>query len=99
MTGGALPFLTCHLNSSFAEYLFSTIGSTSGVGTTRWLKFTIERLPAPRITPAQERESAVLLSALKTGTVTEADINHRIHTICDLVPAEIIFVENYSAGL
>ena len=51
---GNLLFLLGYLNSRMATYLFSQIGSTSGVGTTRWQAFTMERLLVPFTTPEQQ---------------------------------------------
>src|SRR5690606_39135617 len=44
MTGKSLLYLLGFLNSKVSEYFFSKIGSTTGVGTVRWKKFTIEQL-------------------------------------------------------
>ncbi len=49
MTGTSLPYLIAFLNSSVSQYYFSrNVATSSGVGTTRWLKFTIETLPIPK---------------------------------------------------
>ena len=48
MTGEHLGYLLAFLNSPISKYYFSSnLGTTSGVGTTRWLKYTIETLPVP----------------------------------------------------
>ena len=49
-----LLFLLGYLNSRMATYLFSQIGSTSGVGTTRWQAFTMERLLIPLASSEQQ---------------------------------------------
>ena len=46
MTGEHLDYLLCFLNSALSEYLFSKIGTTTGVGTVRWKKFKIETQPS-----------------------------------------------------
>ena len=61
MTGDEnLLFLLGYLNSKIATYLFSQIGSTSGVGTTRWQAFTMERLLIPRVTSELQSKVARL---------------------------------------
>ena len=48
MIGKALPYLLCMLNSPLAEWFFSKVGTTTGVGTVRWKKYTILELLIPR---------------------------------------------------
>ena len=55
-----LLYLLGYLNSKMATYLFSQIGSTSGVGTTRWQAFTMERLIVPRTTSEKQSQIAGL---------------------------------------
>ena len=99
LTGKNLPYLVCYLNSSLSEYLFSKIGTTTGVGTVRWKKFKIEQMLVPCISAKSERDFIRLLSGLDTGKVDEAEINHRIFEIVGLSGKEIAFVENYSQSI
>ena len=55
-TGKRLEYLLCYLNSSICEYMFSKRCTTSGMGTMRWLKYTVERIPIPQLSEAQEKE-------------------------------------------
>ena len=95
-------FLLGYLNSKIAMYLFSQIGSTSGVGTTRWQAFTMERLLVPsailaqqapiialvdRILAAKKADSAADTSAL------EEEIDTLVYGFYDLTEAEIAVVE------
>ena len=59
-----LLYLLGYLNSRIATYLFSQIGSTSGVGTTRWQAFTMERLFVPRATPKKQSQIAELVDQI-----------------------------------
>lgn len=99
MTGVNLPYLICYLNSSLSEYLFSKIGTTTGVGTVRWKKFKIEELFVPRFADIEEREWEDLLRRLSKKEITEADINRYIYGLCGLSSPEIEFVETYSASI
>lgn len=93
MTGRALEYLVCFLNSRLSEYLFSKIATTTGVGTLQWSKFTIEQLYVPTITKTQEKEFALLLSEFKDNKITEKDINMCIYKICNFSTEEIDFIE------
>ena len=44
MKGTDIEYLLCALNSSISEWMFSKVGTTTGVGTVRWKKYTIEQL-------------------------------------------------------
>ena len=44
MKGECIEYLLSALNSSVSEWLFSKVGTTTGVGTIRWKKYTIEQL-------------------------------------------------------
>lgn len=55
-TGERLEYLLCYLNSSICEYIFSKRCTTSGTGTMRWLKYTVERIPIPQLQETQENE-------------------------------------------
>ena len=59
-----LLYLLGYLNSKIATYLFSQIGSTSGVGTTRWQAFTMEQLFVPRATPEKQSQIAGLVDRI-----------------------------------
>ena len=59
-----LLYLLGYLNSKIATYLFSQIGSTSGVGTTRWQAFTMEQLFVPRATPEKQSQIAGLVNRI-----------------------------------
>jgi len=99
MVGKKLAFLTCYLNSFLAEYLFSNIATTTGVGTLQWSKFTIEQLFVPRIDDNKEQIWKDLLSRLGKKEISEADINRQIYTLCGLSSEEIAFIESYSASI
>jgi hypothetical protein len=47
LSGRNLKFILCILNSKAANFYFNLISTTSGMGTNRWLKYKIEKLPIP----------------------------------------------------
>ena len=56
MTGDHLLHLLSHLNSKLITWYFRhCIGTTSGVGTNRWLKYTIEQIPISQPNSKLER--------------------------------------------
>jgi len=44
MVGDKLKYILAILNSKLGEWVFNQIGTTTGVGTNRWKKYTLERL-------------------------------------------------------
>lgn len=58
MTGKNLLHLLGLLNSRLVTWYFHhCIGTTSGVGTNRWLKYTIEQIPMPPVDSRLEKLS------------------------------------------
>lgn len=101
MTGSSLEYLTCFLNSKLSAYLFSKIGTTTGVGTIRWKKYTIEQLYVPQIDKLRELE---YINALKQILHDKSDkdkiqahIDHLIFEDANLSLEEINFIEHESA--
>ena len=97
-----LLYLLGYLNSKIATYLFSQIGSTSGVGTTRWQAFTMERLFVPRATKEKQSRMAGLaerLLATKSAdtevdtSVFESQIDAQVYRLYGLTSEEIAVVE------
>lgn len=101
MTGKSLIFLLGFLNSKLSEYLFSKIGTTTGVGTVRWKKFTIEQLPVPVVAMSdlQTIESLIIniVNAINNNsdvTETEKKLNAKIYQTLDFSEEEINFIES-----
>ena len=92
MTGENLPYLLPFLNSHISEYYFSTLGTTTGVGTIRWKKYKLEQLPIPR----PERLHSDLLQILVSSSQQSEDaIDSIIYKIYSLSEEEIQFVEEF----
>ncbi len=94
LTGDKLEYLVCFLNSPLSEYLFSKIGTTTGVGTAQWSKFTIEQLHVPFVTKDQEDEFLKLLEKRIDNPLIYGVINQRIYEVCGLSVEEIEFIES-----
>ena len=68
MTGDISPFMLCYLNSKLAEYLFSKIATRTGMGTTRWKKYKVEKLLVPKISKDIESKVEELYRQYKQST-------------------------------
>ena len=55
MTGESIKYLCAVLNSTLATWFIQNTALTSGMGVTRWKRFTVERIPVPKITAAEQR--------------------------------------------
>ncbi|MGK6352234.1 TaqI-like C-terminal specificity domain-containing protein [Parapedobacter sp. DT-150] len=93
LTGPKLEYLVSFLNSRLAEYLFSKIATTTGVGTLQWSKFTIEQLPVPVIEEGPEQEFIQLLPQLIEGSIDKTKIDTLVYEVCGLTVEEIKFIE------
>ncbi|MDR6157137.1 hypothetical protein QF023_000653 [Chryseobacterium sp. SLBN-27] len=101
MVGDSLLYLIGYLNSKLSQYIFSKIGTTTGVGTVRWKKFTVEQLPVPKLPPNRESkyveisEKIILLkSQHKSSQALEGIIDSMIYEDFNFTNQEIEFIEN-----
>ena len=85
-----------------ATYLFSQLGSTSGVGTTRWQACTMERLLVPQATNVQQATISELVNrilsekkedSMATTSKEESEIDRLVYQLYDLTCEEISTVE------
>ena len=85
MVGNHLPYLFCVLNSPLSEWFFSKVGTTTGVGTVRWKKFTIQQLLLPNITDRQQilfdNYVEQYMKGVKTKTDFTKDVNAEIYIL------------------
>ena len=98
LSGKELPYLLAFLNCSVSEYLFSIIGTTTGVGTVRWKKYKILELPVPKSIP-DDLYSQLLEVCNQTiqsgyGDSLEYNINSIIYQVYGLTTEEIEFIES-----
>ena len=103
MSGDNLFYLLAFLNCSISEYLFSTIGTTTGVGTVRWKKYKILELPIPEYDASELQID--LINTCKNAVeireetpVYEKRINSIIYQIYGLTEEEIEYVEMFIHG-
>ena len=86
LSGEHLPYLLAFLNCNVSEYLFSLIGTTTGVGTVRWKKYKILELPVPMQLPKNQYDAIVSLcnKIINTQDVT-MESTHDINKLNELI--------------
>ena len=102
LTGESIKYLCAVLNAKLIRWFLEKVAPTSGMGTLRWKKVYVERLPIPRITgPRQQHFSQLVDRALMpkadgqdTGTSEiEAEIDAGVYQLYGLTASEIAAVE------
>ena len=103
MAGKDLPYLFCILNSPLSEWLFSKVGTTTGVGTVRWKKYTILSLLVPNIKDELRSQFSELVNLLMKGRLSldefSAKANRTLNELIGLTEEEIAYVENFYPSL
>ena len=99
MSGKNLPYLLCVLNSPLSEWFFSKLGTTTGVGTVRWKKYTIEELLIPKAGESVVKQIECMVDKYLNNecSVTElsSQSNYLLYKAVGLSQEEISYVENY----
>lgn len=100
MVGKHIKYLLAVINSSLIHWYFQhTLGSTSGVGTNRWLKYTVECIPVLLIQDDAEWESLVddiqkYKRDSKDSAVLENIIDNKVFDLYGLSEDERAFTLN-----
>ncbi len=55
LTGYSLKYLCAVLNSALVTWFMSNSALNSGMGTTRWVRFTVDRIPVPIVDVAEQQ--------------------------------------------
>ena len=89
---------TLKLETYVSEWLFSKTGTTTGVGTIRWKKYTIEQLIVAKPNYEQQKEHLAAFENLKAGKMSISDFkdfsNKLMYKIYELTNEEIRAIEN-----
>ena len=100
MTGESLKYLLACLNSKLSEWYFHQISTSSGAGTTRWIKYKIEQLLIPKISETEQQPFTELVDQILTQkkknedtTTLEEQIDRMVYDLYGLTPEEIAVVE------
>ena len=84
LTGESVKFLCAVLNSNLIGWFLRQVAPTSGMGTLRWKKVYVERLPLPRIGSARQQEFSRIIDSL-----LEAQANDQSYDVSQ-AEAEIV---------
>ena len=100
ITGKCLKYLLACLNSKLSEWYFYQISTSSGAGTTRWIKYKIEQLLIPNISEAEQRPFINLVDQIiakkknsEDTTTLEQQIDRMVYALYGLTGEEIAMVE------
>ena len=105
LSGQSIKYLCALLNSKLITWFMHNTALNSGMGTTRWVRFTVERLPIPQISPTEQRPSIRLVDSILTAKAAnpktdtsgqEAKIDRLVYDLYGLTAAEIATVEDNS---
>ena len=105
LSGQSIKYLCASLNSKLITWFMHNTALNSGMGTTRWVKFTVERLPIPNIPTTEQRPFNNLVNRILTAkagdpkadtTEQEAEIDRLVYGLYGLTAAEIATVEDNS---
>jgi hypothetical protein len=89
MTGADPKFLLAFLNSMFSMFYFANVGTTTGVGTVRWLKYKLEEFPIPENTPERSALILPLVERVLDGDMSAAEeIDEVIFDMIELTAEE-----------
>ena len=103
ITGESIKYLCAVLNSRLIGWFLGTVAPTSGMGTLRWKKVYVERIPIPRIGLPQQKEFVLLVDCILGHNVKdndldlvepEAEIDHQIYDLYGLTVPEIMAIES-----
>ena len=104
MTGESAKYLCAVLNSTVATWFIQNTALTSGMGVARWKRFTVERIPVPKLSAARQRPFVRLVDrileakAADSGADTselEREIGRLVYDLYGLtVKEEIVAVES-----
>ena len=105
LTGECIKYLCAVLNARLIRWFLGKVAPTSGMGTLRWKKTYVERLPIPKIAGPEQRPliqmvDRILLAKRSNPNAdtsrVEAAIEERVYQLYGLTPLEIAAVEERS---
>ena len=77
MSGQSIKYLCAVLNSSLATWFMKNTALNSGMGVTRWIGFTVETIPIPKITAAKQRPFVRLVDQILKAKTADPDADTR----------------------
>ena len=104
LTGECIKYLCAVLNAKLIRWFLRKVAPTSGMGTLRWKKVYVERLPIPRLTNARRDSFSRLIDRIlaemdgdqnSDTSELEAEIDKGVYQLYGLSPLEISAVEKH----
>ena len=101
-TGPHVKFLCAVLNSRLVHWYVRMTAPTSGMGTLRWKKIYVERVPIPRLPPVEQRAILRLVDRILSSrsaapsddvSVLEEEIDRMIYGLYGLTRQEVVALE------
>lgn len=103
MNGENIEFLLAALNSLLSEWFFSKIGTTTGVGTVRWKKYTIEQLLVAKPEKELLKKYLIVFDNFKNNKITVSDFeeysNNLMFSLYKLTDKEISFIKGITLDI
>ena len=102
MTGESLKYLCAMLNARLARYFLQQTAPTSGMGTFRWKKVYVERIPIPKASEEESLPIVALVDKILAAKAADADadtsaeeraIDRLVYALYGLADEEIAAVE------
>jgi len=100
MTGEKLIYLCCLLNSKLSEWYFHLIGTTTGMGTNRWKKYKIQRLPVLYPDGPIEENFKMLFNSIQSKKESNQDssqeelkIDLMVYKLYELTYDEVLIID------
>ena len=95
LTGNSLRYLCVVLNSALVTWFMQNSALNSGMGTTRWVRFTVDRIPIPIIDAITEQPFIQLVNKILHAhdvgadtTELEAEIDQLVYSLYELTEDE-----------
>ena len=102
VTGPSIRYLCAVLNSNLTTWFMRNTALNSGMGTPRWVRFTVERLPISQVAVARQRPFIQLVDRILAAKASnpdadtsaqEAEIDRLVYDLYDLTAEEVAAVE------
>ena len=99
MTGDSIKYLCAVLNSTLVTWFMRSNALNSGMGTTRWVRFTVDRIPVPAIDITRQRpfiqlvDRALYAHNAKTNKLDlESQIDRLVYALYGLTEDEVQWI-------
>ena len=102
LTGECIKYLCAVLNTKLIGWYLGKTAPTSGMGTLRWKKVYVERIPIPKIGASDQERFMQLIDDILESRKTDAHrdvstieekLDETVYELYDLTPSEISAIE------